>query len=91
MRNANLKQLMDANLDRISYDVAKINKKTMAGLSKQDFVPLADVPDMVWKVGPHKRGGMSCQSTPTISPTWIACLILRYRRAPPYFKSAEQA
>jgi hypothetical protein len=30
----------------------------MAGLSKQDFVPLADVPDMVWKVGPHKRGGM---------------------------------
>jgi hypothetical protein len=29
----------------------------MQGLSKRDFVPLADVPDMVWKVGPHKRGG----------------------------------
>ena len=59
VRNANLKKLMDANLDRISYDVANISKKTMAGLSKQDFVPLADVPDMVWKVGPHKRGGMN--------------------------------
>ena len=57
VRNANLKKLMDANLDRISYDVGDINKKTMAGLSKKDFVPLADVPDMVWKVGPHKRGG----------------------------------
>jgi hypothetical protein len=30
----------------------------MARLSKQAFVPLADVPDMVWKVG-HKRGGMT--------------------------------
>ena len=30
----------------------------MQGLSLQDFVPLADVPDMVWKVGDHKRGGM---------------------------------
>jgi hypothetical protein len=59
VRNPNLKKLVGANLERISYDVADINKKTMAGLSKQDFVPLADVPDMVWKVGPHKRGGMS--------------------------------
>ena len=25
----------------------------------KDFVPLADVPDLVWKVGPHKRGGMT--------------------------------
>ena len=53
-----LKTLMSANLKRISYDVADINKKNLQGLSKLDFVPLADVPDMVWKVGPHKRGGM---------------------------------
>lgn len=32
--NANLKKLINANLDRISYAVADINKKTMAGLSK---------------------------------------------------------
>jgi hypothetical protein len=57
--NANLKRLMTANLDRISFDLPDINKKNMAGLSKRDFVPLADVPDMVWKVGPFKRGGMS--------------------------------
>lgn len=59
VRNANLKRLMDANLDRISFALGDINKKAMAGLSKRDFVPLADVPDMVWKVGPYKRGGMT--------------------------------
>lgn len=59
IRNGNLKRLMTANLERISFSLPDINKKNMAGLSKQDFVPLADVPDMVWKVGPYKRGGMS--------------------------------
>jgi hypothetical protein len=58
IRNRQLKALMTANLDRISFDINDINKKAMQGLSKRDFVPLADVPDMVWKVGPHKRGGM---------------------------------
>jgi hypothetical protein len=57
--NAHLKRLMTANLERISFDLSDITKKNMAGLSKRDFVPLADVPDMVWKVGPYKRGGMS--------------------------------
>jgi hypothetical protein len=59
IRNANLKRLMEANLERISFEVGSITKKSMKGLSKLDFVPLADVPDMVWKVGPYKRGGMS--------------------------------
>jgi hypothetical protein len=59
IRNAKLKQLMSANLERISFATPDINKKNMAGLSKKDFVPLADVPDMVWKVGPFKRGGMT--------------------------------
>jgi hypothetical protein len=58
VRNRQLKALMTANLDRISFDIGDINKKAMQGLSKREFVPLADVPDMVWKVGPHKRGGM---------------------------------
>jgi hypothetical protein len=58
IRNRQLKALMTANLDRISFDINDINKKAMQGLSKREFVPLADVPDMVWKVGPHKRGGM---------------------------------
>ncbi|MDB5408073.1 MAG: hypothetical protein JWL84_2985 [Rhodospirillales bacterium] len=59
IHSAKLKRLMTENLARISFDLGEINKKTMAGLSKRDFVPLADVPDMVWKVGPYKRGGMS--------------------------------
>ncbi len=59
VRSDKLKKLMQANLNNISYDVQEINKKSMQGLSNKDFVPLADVPDMVWKVGPHKRGGMN--------------------------------
>ena len=55
---------MDANLERITYDQAQITSKNMKGLSTRDFVPLADVPDMVWKVGPHKRGGMSSPEHP---------------------------
>jgi hypothetical protein len=58
VRNRQLKALMTANLDRISFDINDINKKSMQGLSTRDFVPLADVPDMVWKVGPNKRGGL---------------------------------
>jgi hypothetical protein len=54
-----LGRLFAANVDRISFQADSIEKKTMAGLSKRDFVPLADVPDMVWKVGPYKRGGMT--------------------------------
>jgi hypothetical protein len=36
-----------------------ISRKSMAGLSKRDFVPLSDISDIVWKVGPFKRGGMN--------------------------------
>ena len=64
IRNKRLKKLMDANLERITYDQAQITSKNMKGLSTRDFVPLADVPDMVWKVGPHKRGGMSSPEHP---------------------------
>ena len=59
VQNANLHKLMNNNLPIITFDVANINKKNLSGLSKLDFVPLADVPDMVWKVGPHKRGGLT--------------------------------
>lgn len=53
----NLRTLMDANLERISLQIEKITKSGTSGFSTKAFVPLADVPDLVWKVGPHKRGG----------------------------------
>ena len=59
IQNQNLKILMQANLERISFDFPDITKKNLAGLSKRDFVPLADVPDLVWKIGPHRRGGQT--------------------------------
>ncbi len=52
-----LKDLMKNNLDRISYEEANIRPSNFKGLSKADFVPLADVPDKVWKMfGDGRRG-----------------------------------
>jgi hypothetical protein len=59
VRDASLKALMQANMTSITFPLSQINKKNMQGLSTHTFVPLADVPDMVWKVGPNKRGGMT--------------------------------
>ncbi len=52
-----LRTLMEANLERISYSDAQLAPKTFQGLSKRTFVPLADVPDYVWKSpgGPAHR------------------------------------
>ena len=56
IKNKSLKQLMIANRDRISFEVGDINKKDLNGLSKRKFVPMADVPDMVWKIGTSLHG-----------------------------------
>ena len=52
-----LKDLMKNNLDRISYEEADLRPATFKGLSKADFVPLADVPDKVWKMFGNGRRG----------------------------------
>ncbi|MEN6310693.1 MAG: S1/P1 Nuclease [Acidobacteriota bacterium] len=54
--NNRLKKFLQANIERISFPLADLEKKTVEGLSKKDFVPLADVPDLVWKMGPNRRG-----------------------------------
>lgn len=59
VQDSHLRSLMQANAENITFPEAEINGKNMKGLSNQPFVPLADVPDMVWKVGPYKRGGMT--------------------------------
>jgi hypothetical protein len=41
---------MTNNLDRVSYEEANIRPSTFQGLSRQAFVPLADVPDKIWKM-----------------------------------------
>jgi hypothetical protein len=57
LQTPGLKSLMDANVDRISFAASQINKKNTTGLSKKDFVPLADVPDLVWKIAKKADGG----------------------------------
>jgi hypothetical protein len=58
LKDGDLKSWMGANRDLITYPTEDVVDKNMKGLSNRPYVPLADVPDMVWKVGPHKRGGM---------------------------------
>ncbi len=52
-----LKTLMTANLPRISYTDDRLKSATFKGLSGQAFVPMADVPDYVWKTvgGKYQR------------------------------------
>jgi hypothetical protein len=51
-----IRELMKNNLLNITFQVADITDKGTKGLSKLDFVPLADVPDLVWKSGRFQRG-----------------------------------
>lgn len=57
-KNSNLRKLMQANLDNVTIDLSKITVAGTQGLSKQKFVPMADVPDLVWKMpsGTGSRG-----------------------------------
>lgn len=50
--------LLANNRENISYADENIRPGTFKGLSNAPFVPLADVPDKVWKMhGPGARGG----------------------------------
>lgn len=52
---ANLKTLMQANRELISYPSQQITKKALK-FDYSAFVPLADVPDKVWKYTEYERG-----------------------------------
>jgi hypothetical protein len=58
VRNPRLRQLMKANLERITFQADAITPKQLKGTMNRPFVPLADVPDLVWKLGhgPVNRG-----------------------------------
>ncbi len=53
-----LRKLMQANLENITIPLPGITVSDTSGLSKGAFVPLADVPDLVWKMpsGDGSRG-----------------------------------
>jgi hypothetical protein len=50
-----LRTLLEANLANITFPKDQINDDNFEGLSKR-FVPLADVPDLAWKIGAGQRG-----------------------------------
>lgn len=56
-----LAALLQANADRIAFDVAAQSPDAIKGALQQArdnaFVPLADVPDIVWKQSPHTVPG----------------------------------
>jgi hypothetical protein len=53
-----LKTLLTNNLTNITFPQESITERELKGLSKR-FVPLADVPDLAWKVGVAQRGPRS--------------------------------
>ena len=57
-QGSNLRKLMKANLENVTIKLEGITIQDTKGLSKGDFVPLADVPDLVWKMpsGAGSRG-----------------------------------
>ncbi len=58
VQNANLKALLNANIERISFLPDELTPDQIRQkLSNGDFVELADVPDLVWKKVPAKVPG----------------------------------
>lgn len=55
--NSNLRKLMQNNLENITFQLADITISGTKGLSGGEFVPLADVPDLVWKMSPRTPQG----------------------------------
>lgn len=57
-QNSKVRQFFQNNLLNITFQLSDITVAGTKGLSKGDFVPLADVPDLVWKMpsGPGSRG-----------------------------------
>ncbi len=60
--SAGLSTLMKANRDRISFEIAGLAPKDIAAAikaakSEEGFIPLADVPDLVWKTMKGKKPG----------------------------------
>jgi hypothetical protein len=53
--NGELKTLLTNNLANITFPEESISERELKGLSNR-FVPLADVPDLAWKIGIAQRG-----------------------------------
>lgn len=70
VRDEALQALMQANLDRISFNTLDIDTMELAiksARANNGFIPLADVPDLVWKT-PKKKGlgGRDTEFVPAI-------------------------
>ena len=68
VQSQTLKKLMTENVDRVSFTLAELSPKDIKAAVKKaktegGFIPLADVPDLVWKTTPKKmRGGRDRQA-----------------------------
>lgn len=72
--NGKLKEFLQANVDRISFDTTDLTPKAIVARLKEareqeakdgtGFVPLADVPDIVWKKFKTHSGGRDTQVIP---------------------------
>lgn len=64
VRNKKLRQLLENNLDRLSFDIDTLTEKSSREiLAGADFIPLADVADEVWKKFKTNPGGRDTRSS----------------------------
>jgi hypothetical protein len=56
IKNPKAQLFFKGNLLNITFQLPDITAQGTAALSKKDFVPLADVPDLAWKIGAFPRG-----------------------------------
>jgi hypothetical protein len=57
LSNLKLSKLMNKNLDTISFDDDSIRQGELRKIDSKQFVPLADVPDLVWRSSRKKDSG----------------------------------
>lgn len=72
VRDDNLSRLMRANRTRVSFATNVINEDTTTGMNASGFIPLANVPDVVWKK--HKTASFPAGRKGDENPTHYADL-----------------
>ncbi|HVT14183.1 MAG TPA: hypothetical protein VHE55_18115 [Fimbriimonadaceae bacterium] len=76
VRNSNLAAFMGANLRSITFDNQQLSNHASPGDPNSSFIPLSDVPDLVWKKsdgGPRQvRGGRDSLSSKSEHPNHFA-------------------
>ena len=88
IRGTKLRGFLQKNVDRISFELGNLTPKKIKEILKEarennSFVPLADVPDIVWKQLPQTiEGGRDCDARAAARPVRSTRHITRISMSP---------